>query len=135
MRIRSRISGRDMHIPTSQRDVTNGNELMRRIYTLKTVQRRRMVTGRLSFMSFVSVYLFHHSILSFFLPCFYRPSILSFLPSSNLLSSHHYKQLATLISYFLLFFLSSFLYLCTFLASGFQTTFFSDIPQTSPTLN
>ena len=133
MRIRSRISSRDMHFPTSQRDVTKGTELMRRLYTLKAVQRRRIVTGRLSFMAFASVYLFHTSVLSLFLSCFNRPSILYFLPSSYLLSSHHYHQLSTLIPYFLLFLFSSFTS-APFLLPDFRQHF-SDIPQTSPTLN
>lgn len=116
-----------MYFPTSQQEVTKGTELMRRLYTLKAVQRRRMVKGRLSLMYFVSIYLFHHSILSFFLSCFYRPSILSFLPSSYLLSSHHYHQLSTLIPNFLIFLLSSFTS-ALFLLPDFRQHF-SDIPQ------
>jgi hypothetical protein len=121
-----------MYLPTSQQDVTKGTELMRRLYTLKDVQRRRMVTGRLPFMSFVSVYLFHHSIFSFFLSCFYRPSIFFlptfFLPSQFSPLSPTFK----VNSLCLLFRLSSFTYalFLLFLLPDIRQ-YFSDIPQTA----
>ena len=134
MRIRSRISSRDMYFPTSQQDVTKGTELMRRLYTLRAVQRRRMVTGRLPFMYFVSVYLFRHSILSFFLsflflqafhsffPIFFLPSKFSPLPPTFNVNS-------------LLHFIPSFYPLLTHFSYFQISDIFSDTPQTSPKLN
>jgi hypothetical protein len=127
----SGISG-DMSSPISQQDITKVTELLRRLYPLKAVQRKRKAKVCLSFMSFVYVPSFRHSLsllslLSIFVSYFYKV-FQPYVPSSCLLNSHHYLQVSSLILHFLLSFLSSSIYAHFFL-SDFREQF-SGIPQT-----